>query len=145
MALPDPHPGLVVRYAYLWAREHATGQEDGVKDRPCAIVIARQVMEGRSLVTVVPVTHTPPSVAEEALEIPPQIKRLLGLDDLPSWIVLTEVNDFLWPGPDLAQIPHSDPVRFAYGVLPPGFFQKLRDQLLALVKARRVAQVPRTE
>lgn len=56
MALPDPHPGLVIRYSYLWADEHRTGQEEGLKDRPCVIVVARHAVADRVLVTVVPET-----------------------------------------------------------------------------------------
>ena len=46
MSLPTPRPGLVIRYAYLWADEHRRGAEEGLKDRPCAIVAANQVIEG---------------------------------------------------------------------------------------------------
>ena len=145
MALPDPHPGLVISYSYLWATEHGQGREEGIKNRPCAIVLARQVVAGRSLVTVLAITHSPPNNADEAIEIPAPVKRMLGLDDKPSWIVLTEVNDFIWPGPDLSHVPNSKPPRFDYGVLPPGYFRKVRDQLLALVTARRVIKVLRSE
>lgn len=145
MAIPDPHPGLIIRYSYLWQSEHATGRENGVKDRPCAVVLARQVIASKTLVTVVAVTHAPPSDKAGAIEIPPNIKRMLGLDDLPSWIVLTEVNDFIWPGPDLAPIPGAGGQRIDYGVLPPGFFRQVRDSMIALIKARRVAIVARTE
>jgi hypothetical protein len=143
--LPTPHPGRVISYAYLWAGEHAAGREEGVKHRPCAIVLARTIVAGRELVTVVPVTHAPPAQPADALEIPPAVKRLLGLDDQPSWIILTEVNDFIWPGPDLAPVPGSGGQRFDYGVLPPGFFRTLRDKTMALIAERRVKQVPRTE
>jgi PemK-like, MazF-like toxin of type II toxin-antitoxin system len=143
--LPDPHPGLVIRYSYLWASEHRRGRESGAKERPCAVILAKQVFEGRVVVTVVPVTHSPPEDGGEAVEIPATIKRLLDLDDLPSWIVLSEVNDFLWPGPDLAPIPGSDPARYDYGVLPPGFFDTIRNRLIGLAKARRIELVPRSE
>ena len=145
MSLPTPHPGLVIRYAYLWSNEAERGSESASKDRPCAIVLARQFVEGRSIVTVVPVTHTPPSHSAEAIEIPAHIKRLLGLDEQRSWIVLSEVNDFLWPGPDLVAVPGSTPTRFDYGTLPPGFFRVVRDQLIALVKERRTQRIKRTE
>ena len=145
MALPEPHPGLVVSYSYPWAREHGQGREDGVKNRPCAIILSRQAIEGRSLVTVLAITHAPPIDADEAIEIPATVKRMLGLDDKPSWIVLTEVNDFIWPGPDLSHVAGSNPPRFDYGVLPPGYFRKVRDHLLTLVTARRVVKVPRSQ
>ncbi len=145
MPLPDPHPGLVLCYSYLWADEHRAGQEEGRKDRPCAIVLARQVVADHTLVTVVPITHSPPTNPAEAIEIPATIKAHLGLDHQPSWIIISEVNDFLWPGPDLRHIPGSGQLRFDYGVLPPGFFRKVRDALLALLAARRVATVPRSQ
>jgi hypothetical protein len=145
LALPDPHPGLVICYAYLWASKHRRGQEEGVKDRPCVVVVARQVVAGKTLVTVVPVTHAQPTDPEAAVEIPPQIKAYLSLDEQPSWIVVSEVNGFVWPGPDLRHVADSQPPRFDYGVLPPGFFRKVRDQLIALHAARRVEAVPRTQ
>jgi PemK-like, MazF-like toxin of type II toxin-antitoxin system len=91
----------VICYSYLWASEHTKGNEEGRKNRPCAIVAARQMIEGHEVITVVPVTHSPPTDPADAVEIPPTLKAYLGLDDLPSWIVVTETNDFLWPGPDL--------------------------------------------
>jgi hypothetical protein len=36
---------------------------------------------------------------------PALIKRQLKLDDVPSWVVLTEGNEFVWPGPDLRRLP----------------------------------------
>ena len=49
MSLPKPRPGLVISYAYLWAGEYGRGAEEGLKDRPCAIIAARQVIAGREL------------------------------------------------------------------------------------------------
>ena len=145
MSLPDPIPGRVIGYAYLWAREHSQGVEEGRKDRPCAIVAAQQVIEGRAIVTVVPVTHTPPSRAADAVEIPAALKAHLGLDGLPSWIVVTETNDFLWPGPDLRPVAGSDPPRFDYGMLPPRFFAHVRDRILQAHLQHKLTQIPRTE
>jgi hypothetical protein len=145
VSVPTPKPGLVISYAYLWAREHSKGTEEGAKDRPCAIVAARQVIEGREVVTVVPVTHSPPTDPADAIEIPPALKAHLGLDDLPSWIVVTETNDFLWPGPDLRPRPRVKPTRFDYGMLPPRFFAHLRDRILQAHLHRKLSQVPRSE
>lgn len=145
MNLPPPSPGLVIGYAYLWADEHRKGLEEGRKDRPCAIVAARQVIEGREVVTVVPVTHSPPSNPQDAVEIPPALKAHLGLDDMPSWIVVTETNDFLWPGPDLRPINRKTPDRFHYGMLPPKFYALVRDRLILAHSRRRLNRVERTE
>jgi len=84
------------------------------------------------VVTVVPVTHSPPSDPLDAVEIPRVLKAHLGLDDLPSWIVVTETNDFLWPGPDLRPVPGSQPPCFHYGMLPPRFFAHIRARILNL-------------
>ena len=145
MPLPIPHPGLVISYAHLWAREHGEGREDGVKHRPCAVVLARSVVNENVLVRVAAITHSKPVDAAIAVEIPPAAKKLVGLDGLPSWIVISEVNDFIWPGPDLATVPRSGGVRYDYGVLPPGFFRVVREQLLKLLAERRIVQVPRSE
>jgi hypothetical protein len=145
VSVPKPQTGLVISYAYLWAREHGKGIEEGAKDRPCAIVAARKVIEGREVVTVVPVTHTPPTDPADAIGIPPAVKAHLGLDDLPSWIVVTETNDFLWPGPDLRPRQGVTPARFDYGILPPRFFAHVRERILQAHLARKLSTIPRTE
>ncbi len=145
MSLPKPVPGLVISYSYLWAREHKQGAEEGQKNRPSAIVAARQVIEGREVITVVPITHTPPADPADAIAIPPALKAHLGLDDAHSWIVVTETNDFLWPGPDLRAIPGTQPSRFSYGMLPPSFFAILRRRILESYRLRTLIQVPRSE
>ena len=145
MSLPKPEPGLVISYAYLWAREHGAGAEEGRKDRPCAIVAARQVVEGREFVTVVPITHSPPADPSHAVELPAAVKAHLGLDEMRSWVVVTEVNDFLWPGPDMRPVPGTEPPEFVYGVLPPRLFAHIRDRLLQLHRQRNLNRVPRTE
>jgi hypothetical protein len=135
----------VIAYSYLWAHEHRQGAEEGRKDRPCAIIAARQVIEGREVVTVIPITHAPPASETDAVELPPAIKKHLGLDSQRSWVVVTETNDFLWPGPDIRPIPGSRPALYAYGLLPPRFFNLLRDKILQAHLHRTLTSVPRTE
>jgi hypothetical protein len=50
-----------------------------------------------------------------------------GLDDLPSRIVVTETNDFLWAAPALRA--RRKPARFDYGMPPPRFFALVRDRI----------------
>ena len=145
MSLPKPVPGLVISYSYLWSDEHRQGVEEGRKNRPCAIVAARRIVEGREVVTVVPITHSPPTDPADAIEMPAPLKAHLGLDDMPSWVLVSETNDFLWPGPDLRPIPGSSPSRFHYGMLPPRFYVYLRDRILQAHARRRLRQVQRTE
>ena len=89
-----------------------------MKDRPCAVVLTLQNGEEGEIVTVLPITHTPPSLSEAdlAVEIPAETKRRLGLDDAPSWIMLTEANRFQWPGPDLRMVNNGDPSSVVYGL-----------------------------
>lgn len=145
MSLPVPENGLVICYSYLWDVENRKGQEEGTKDRPCAIVLTTQRGEGVTVVTVVPVTHTPPQAPDEAVEIPLKIKRRLGLDDVRSWIVVNEVNRFVWPGSDLRPVSRVESDLFDYGLLPPFLFRQVKERLAACVKARRLTVVQRTE
>jgi hypothetical protein len=142
---PVPHAGLVIRYSYLWEREARQGREEGVKDRPCAIVLVLLRQGEHPIVRVLPVTHAAPADAADALEIPRATKERLGLDSDRSWVVLTEANDFIWPGPDLRPAVNGDPSSVAYGVLPPGFMRVLRERLLQRWREKRVAVTKRTE
>lgn len=95
MPLPKPEPGLVIPYAYLWRDQQAAGQAEGIKDRPCAIVVAVQDASGVMHVTVAPITSRPPAEPAAAVEIDAAIKRHLGLDPgTPSWIIAAELNRF---------------------------------------------------
>jgi hypothetical protein len=145
VAFPSPAPGLVIRYAYLWRDEFQRGQEEGLKDRPCAILLNVADDDDRQSVLVLPVTHTPPNDPALAVEIPAATKKRLGLDDERSWIVLTESNRFTWPGPDLRPGTPGDPQSVAYGLLPQKLFNEVRDKWLALYRARKSQTVARTE
>ncbi len=145
MSIPRPEVGLVISYAYLWHAECERGQEEGTKDRPCVLVLMTKDEEGEIIVTVVPVTHSPPERLDEAIEIPLTTKQRLGLDSLRSWIVVSEVNRFAWPGPDLRPVSRADADRFEYGVLPPALFRQVKERLAACAKAQRLKAVRRTE
>jgi hypothetical protein len=145
VSLPTPEPGLVVRYSYLWLHEHREGREEGVKDRPCAIILAARDRDDHTHVLVVPVTHSPPADLADALELPVTIKQHLGLDANRSWVVLSESNLFEWPGPDLRRVGDRDSSSVAYGFLPPRFFAELRHRFLALETTARSRRVQRTE
>ena len=80
MPIPAPAPGLVIRYSYLWHSEFLAGREEGIKDRPCAIIAAIQTdADGETRVLVLPVTHSAPAKGIAAIEIPVTIgKRLMN-------------------------------------------------------------------
>ena len=145
MSLPAPEAGLVIRYSYLWKSEHDQGREEGIKDRPCAIILIATSDDGGTRVTAVPITHSPPSNPSLAIEIPAVVKKRLGLDWERSWIVASEANEFVWPGPDLRPQPGGDISTVAYGFLPPNLFNSVVSRFIATAKAGNARRVQRTE
>ncbi|MBO9560874.1 MAG: type II toxin-antitoxin system PemK/MazF family toxin [Caulobacter sp.] len=142
MALPDPAPGLVIGYAYLWRDEAMAGREEGRKDRPCVIILTVETKDGQTVVTVAPITHSPPTDAENAVEIPPATKARLGLDGARSWIIAADLNRFVWPGVDLRPVQRGE-TQYAYGLLPAMLYRQVRDKVLALARAGRAAMTTR--
>ncbi|AJD46361.1 hypothetical protein RGR602_PC02342 (plasmid) [Rhizobium gallicum bv. gallicum R602sp] len=94
------------------------------------------------MVRVLPVTHSPPSKPEEAIEIPAATKRRLGLDDERSWIVLTESNRFVWPGPDIR--PSENESGYC-GPLPPALFEEVKRRFVELARSQRHRATARSE
>jgi hypothetical protein len=120
---------LVIRYSFLWSDEAQDGAVEGSKDRPCAIVVAAQLDDtGGITVVVAPITHSPPE-GDYSLEIPPSVSRTLKLDGDRHWIRIDELNEFVWPGFDLRQIPGGGG-DYAYGLLPKALYQALRAAIL---------------
>ena len=143
MALPEPECGLVISYAYLWRHESTAGRTEGSKDRPCAIVLAvAGAGEEPVTVTVAPITHTAPHDPHLAVEIPAKVKRHLGLDETPSWIVLDEFNEFAWPGFDLRPVPGKRG-RYDYGLLPSALFTRIVQRVLELRRAGKAYSLSR--
>jgi hypothetical protein len=147
VALPrTPFPGLIVRYAFLWSDEAQgsdaaqPGRTEARKDRPCVIVVAVRRETGQHLrVRVVPITHAPHH-PDRAVQVPPKVKRHLGLDADASWIVLDEANEFVWPGVDLRPISRTKPGVWTYGVLPRELFEALQTQLRRIIDQRRITR-----
>lgn len=132
--------GWVFRYAYLWDWQHKAGREEGDKDRPClALALVSKQEDGVHIVRVLPITHTQPSNPADAIEIPSAVKSWLKLDDERSWIVLTESNVFVWPGPDLRPIDTEDGY---YGPLPPKLFDEVRRRFVAIARGELPSSRP---
>jgi len=126
-----------VRYSFLWSSEARAGETEGRKDRPCVIVTAaKRIADGRFRVRVLPMTHRPSEPAR-SIEVPHKVKRHLGLDDDASWIVLDEVNEFVWPGVDLRPISRTRPGLWTFGVLPTEMFDEIGAKLRGIVQQRR--------
>ena len=139
-----PAPGQVVAYNYLWRAEARRGEESGRKTRPCLIVLAAVTTAEGTKVVVAPITHTMPRDTSRAIEMPNETKRRLGLDDERSWIVLDDLNQFLWPGPDLRPIGRGRP-GFVYGLIPHTLLAEARRRVAALAKQGHVRPTRRGE
>lgn len=130
MALPEPKPGLVIRYDYLWSDRAAGGQDHG-KDRPACLVAASDATAAPQFVVILPITHTPPAGDTIGIEIPSRVRQVLGLDDAPSWVIVSEFNVDAWPNAGLTPIP-GRPGIFSYGFMPPGLFARIKARFLKL-------------
>jgi hypothetical protein len=138
----DIRIGWVFRYSYLWHSQHREGREESDKDRPCLVLAVVMVeQDGSRVVRVLPITHSPPSDPNDALEIPAAVKQRLRLDPEPSWIVLTESNRFVWPGPDLRPIDRESGY---YGPISSALFAEVKRRFVALARNARHTDVRRT-
>ena len=136
MSLPEPVPGMVIRHAFLWSHEAAQGRTEGVKARPCAVIVAaRRTDTGAVRVTVAPITHTSPQDETACVEVTDRIKGALGLDNERQWLRFDELNSFDWPGFDLSPIPGTDR-SYTYGMLPKAFFDQARNAIVDRIRQR---------
>jgi hypothetical protein len=141
VAVPEPKPGLVVRHDYLWTREAAVGRDQG-KDRPACLVAASDSATTPRFVVLLPITHTVPTGDTVGIEIPPRVRQALGLDDAPSWVIVSEHNVDEWPNGGLAPLP-GRPGVFSYGFVPPGLFAQIKARFLELSARRHGTEVRR--
>ena len=130
--MPAPKPGDVIRFSYLWWREHEDGEESGRKYRPCVVVVAMQKI-GDDLVrlSVAPVTRKRPA-SRVAVELPSKVKAHLKLDRGASWVICDELNQLDWPSTDVANVPGGG---FSYGQLPPTLLKRIQSALLEAGKS----------
>lgn len=89
MTSEAPETGLVVRYNFLWPREHDRGETEGRKARPACLVVPLNV--AANTVVVFPITTQPPGADRIAIEVPDTERRRLRLSATHCcWIVLTK-------------------------------------------------------
>jgi len=132
---------LVIRYDYLWSREAAVGRDQG-KDRPACLVAASDSTTLPRFVVILPITRTAPAEDTVGIEIPPRVRQAIGLDDAPSWVIVSEHNVDEWPNAGLAPIP-GRPGVFSYGFIPPGIFAEIKAKFVELSEQGRAAGVRR--
>jgi hypothetical protein len=141
VALPEPKPGLVIRYDYLWTREAASGRQQS-KERPACLVAASDSAVTPRFVVILPITHSAPTGNTVGIKIPAKVAQALGLDETQNWVVVSDHNVDEWPNAGLAPIP-GRPGLFSYGFIPPGLFAQIKARFLELSDHGRTAGVRR--
>ena len=107
------------------------------------VVVAAVARGERTQLLVAPVTHTKPERSGEAIEIPPNVRKRLGLDRQRCWIVIAELNRFIWPGPDIRLAPGQDsPI---YDAIPDWLFFEVRDAVVSENLKGKLKITKRTE
>lgn len=144
MAKPDPQGGLVIRYDYLWLWEKERGQEQGTKDRPCALVVVVPPRGSRPLRALVcGITRNEPGPPVEGTLIPSRVKAHLGLDPaVPSWEITSEVNLVEWDDPGIVPTEYGE---WAYGFLPPALAKAISTAVLARYDAGTLRLIDRSQ
>lgn len=66
----EARTGLVIRYSYLWAREHDRGEESGRKDRPVCVQIIASHRRGKDGVLLFPIASHQSLAGTQALILP---------------------------------------------------------------------------
>jgi hypothetical protein len=141
MALPEPKPGLLIRYDYLWTREAAAGKQQS-KDRPACLVAASDSTVAPRFVVILPITHSAPTGDTVGMEIPPKVAQALGLDEARNWVVVSDHNVDEWPNAGIAPLP-GRPDIFSYGFIPPRLFAQIKAKFLELSEQGQPARLRR--
>jgi hypothetical protein len=109
------------------------------------VVLALQISNDTTHVVVAPITSSLPESKDRAILVPAHTRQRLGLQEADCWIVVTEVNRFAWPGPDLRPIEKEARSAWSYGLLPADLFRQVRDSIAARARGKRLRAVKRTE
>jgi hypothetical protein len=137
MALPEPRPGLVVGYDFLFREQADAGLETPGKPHPAAIIlVVRQEVQTR--VSLVAISHAPPSPGDAPfrMKLTPAECRQMGLDAADHWINLRDINAFDWPGYDLVRSAPGG--GYVYGRMPKATFVRLVEALRACAGRRSI-------
>ncbi len=108
------------------------------------LALSLKADEGLVQLLVVAITHAAPAHPSDAVPLPLPVKQAIGLDDVPAWIITTEANAFIWPGPDVRPVPRRKPRTIVYGRVPHGLLAQVARSYLANRERQRSRVVPRT-
>lgn len=133
----DAKTGVVIRYSYLWAREHDRGEESGRKDRPVCVQVIISRRQGNELILLFPITSNQPDASRRALPIPETEARRASLRT-PAWIVVDEWNeeDDLQSSVNIADLK-------PLGSFSRSFIQQIRDAAVEAIRSRNYRSIRR--
>lgn len=107
------------------------------------VLATRQAGAGLEVI-VAPVTTRPPREGDTCVEIPVAVKAQLKLGGERCWIVASELNRFLWPGPDVRIVRRPGDATPYYGNIPGKLLEKVRDGLRSCVATGRLKVTKRS-
>jgi hypothetical protein len=93
-------------------------------------------------VVILAITHARHDKNAVGVEIPAKVRQALGLDDAPSWVIVSEHNVDEWPNGGLAPLP-GRPGVFSYGFIPPGLFAQVKAKFPQLYEKGQTGGVRR--
>lgn len=109
------------------------------------MVLAVQKRSHGTQILVAPVTTRPPREGNAAIEMPARVQAHLGLGGERCWIVVSELNFFTWPGPDIRPIRRGKDISPRYGSIPGKLFEQVRGKIVEIERAGRLQVTKRTE
>lgn len=137
-APPLPEPGDLWDYPYLWAWQAERGEEEGRKNRPCAIALAVRKHQGQTEVILLPVTSQQPPAERSCVEVPEIERKRAGLDELIRlWVICDEFNADL-PEQSYYFEPHG-----RLGAFSRSFTKILQSALAKAIRGRRAITINR--
>jgi hypothetical protein len=120
------------------------GHDEGSKERPVVVVLAIEHRDDLIEVLVAPFTTKPPRQDDDHVLVPGAVSHHLGLGDQKSWIVVSEVNRFRWPGPDLRPVRTGSERTPYYGKIPGQLLRIIRERLASHVERSRLRMTDRS-
>jgi len=135
-----PKAGDVLRYPYLWARQSRTGETEGRKLRPCAVVLAVTNQKDQTHLRLCAVTTQKPMSDAIAVPVPDTEKRRAGLDvKIPLWVIIDEHNV------DVFELSYYIEPQSQMGVFSAAFTKELQRQMIVALQNRVAQSVKRSD
>ena len=128
--------GDIIKYSYVWHREHLRGEVSGRKARPACVMLIVVGTGRKQRALLFPITSQPPGSDTVALAVPETEARRAKLYQ-PAWVILDEHNQ-----DDLEKSFALEDAR-PVGQFSKAFMLKLAMQVRAVMRGRRMKIVPR--